>query len=52
MPTTTRSIRSPPVGTEEIYKIYAESFKGREHLAAIQAEAQVIVSAALRAAGV
>jgi phosphoglucomutase len=40
-----------PSGTEDIYKIYAESFKGREHLAAIQAEAQVIVSAALRAAG-
>jgi phosphoglucomutase len=41
-----------PSGTEHIYKIYAESFKGREHLAAIQAEAQAIVSAALRAAGV
>ena len=41
-----------PSGTENIYKIYAESFKGQEHLAAIQAEAQSIVSAALRAAGV
>jgi phosphoglucomutase len=41
-----------PSGTENIYKIYAESFKGQEHLAAIQAEAQAIVSAALRAAGV
>ena len=41
-----------PLGTENIYKIYAESFKGRAHLAAIQAEAQAIVSAALRAAGV
>jgi phosphoglucomutase len=41
-----------PSGTENIYKIYAESFKGTEHLAAIQAEAQSIVSAALRAAGV
>ncbi|HJZ49102.1 MAG TPA: phosphoglucomutase (alpha-D-glucose-1,6-bisphosphate-dependent) [Roseiflexaceae bacterium] len=41
-----------PSGTEDIYKIYAESFKGQEHLAAIQAEAQAIVSAALRAAGV
>jgi len=40
-----------PSGTEHIYKIYAESFKGPEHLAAIQAEAQTIVSAALRAAG-
>jgi phosphoglucomutase len=41
-----------PSGTENIYKIYAESFKGQEHLAAIQAEAQSIVSAALLAAGV
>jgi phosphoglucomutase len=41
-----------PSGTENIYKIYAESFKGQEHLSAIQAEAQSIVSAALAAAGV
>jgi phosphoglucomutase len=41
-----------PSGTEDIYKIYAESFKGREHLAAIQAEAQQIVNAALQAGGV
>jgi phosphoglucomutase len=41
-----------PSGTEDIYKIYAESFKGADHLAAIQSEAQAIVSAALRAAGV
>ena len=41
-----------PSGTEDIYKIYAESFKGPEHLAAIQTEARAIVSAALRAAGV
>jgi phosphoglucomutase len=41
-----------PSGTEHIYKIYAESFRGEAHLAAIQAEAQSIVSAALRAAGV
>ncbi len=40
-----------PSGTEDIYKIYAESFKGAEHLKAIQAEAQVIVSATLRQAG-
>ncbi len=38
-----------PSGTEDIYKIYAESFKGEEHLAAIQSEAQLIVSAALQA---
>lgn len=35
-----------PSGTEEIYKIYAESFKGKEHLKRIQAEAQAMVSAA------
>ncbi|MCB0021372.1 MAG: hypothetical protein KDE09_26430, partial [Anaerolineales bacterium] len=41
-----------PSGTEDIYKIYAESFKGPEHLKQIQAEAQAIVTAALKAAGV
>jgi phosphoglucomutase len=41
-----------PSGTEDIYKIYAESFKGSDHLATIQTEAQAIVSAALCAAGV
>jgi phosphoglucomutase len=33
-----------PSGTEAIYKIYAESFIGRDHLAQIQKEAQQIVS--------
>src|SRR5262249_31360433 len=37
-----------PSGTENIYKIYAESFKGQSHLAAIVEEAQEIVNAALR----
>ena len=41
-----------PSGTEEIYKIYAESFKGEEHLAQIIEEAQAIVSATFEAAGV
>ena len=36
-----------PSGTEDIYKIYAESFKGADHLARIQTEAREIVSAAL-----
>jgi phosphoglucomutase len=36
-----------PSGTENIYKIYAESFKGEKHLQAVIAEAQRIVSAAL-----
>jgi phosphoglucomutase len=40
-----------PSGTEDVYKIYAESFKGREHLQRIQEEAQAIVSATLGAAG-
>ena len=37
-----------PSGTEDVYKIYAESFKGPEHLARIQEEARAVVSAALR----
>jgi phosphoglucomutase len=36
-----------PSGTEDIYKIYAESFTSPAHLAEIVAEAQVIVTAAL-----
>jgi phosphoglucomutase len=38
-----------PSGTEEIYKIYAESFRGSEHLQEIEAEAQAIVSKAFTA---
>jgi phosphoglucomutase len=37
-----------PSGTEEIYKIYTESFKGPEHLAQIQQEAQIIVNSAFK----
>lgn len=37
-----------PSGTEEIYKIYAESFKGREHLELILANARAIVEEAFR----
>ena len=40
-----------PSGTEEIYKIYAESFKGEQHLETIITEAQQIVGDALKAAG-
>ncbi|MDP9831530.1 MULTISPECIES: phosphoglucomutase (alpha-D-glucose-1,6-bisphosphate-dependent) [Trueperella] len=36
-----------PSGTEDVYKIYAESFLGPEHLAQVQAEAKDVVSAAL-----
>jgi phosphoglucomutase len=37
-----------PSGTEDVYKIYAESFKGPEHLRRIQEEAREIVSAAIK----
>jgi phosphoglucomutase len=36
-----------PSGTEDVYKIYAESFKGPEHLAQVQQEARAVVTAAL-----
>ena len=41
-----------PSGTEDIYKIYAESFKGTAHLDQIRKEAQAIVNAAFKVAGV
>ena len=41
-----------PSGTEDIYKIYGESFKGMDHLREIQQEAQAIVSAVFAKAGV
>jgi phosphoglucomutase len=40
-----------PSGTEDIYKIYAESFRGKEHLQQIFSEAQAIVAAAFKEAG-
>jgi phosphoglucomutase len=36
-----------PSGTEDVYKVYAESFRGPEHLAQVQEEAKAVVSAAL-----
>jgi len=39
-----------PSGTEDIYKLYAESFRGREHLQQIQAEARALIGAALKGA--
>jgi phosphoglucomutase len=36
-----------PSGTEDVYKLYAESFRGKEHLKRIQEEAQALVSRAL-----
>ncbi len=41
-----------PSGTEDIYKIYAESFRGEAHLAQIREQAQDIVKKAFQAAGV
>ena len=40
-----------PSGTEDVYKIYAESFRGVDHLRQLQAEAQAIVQQAFRAVG-
>jgi phosphoglucomutase len=36
-----------PSGTEDVYKIYGESFKGKDHLKQIQTEAQQLVTAAI-----
>jgi phosphoglucomutase len=40
-----------PSGTEDVYKIYAESFRGPEHLARVMDEAREVVGAAFTAAG-
>jgi phosphoglucomutase len=37
-----------PSGTEDVYKIYAESFRGQQHLEQVQAEAREVVAAALK----
>ncbi len=37
-----------PSGTEDVYKVYAESFRGPDHLTQVQEEAQKVVAAALR----
>jgi phosphoglucomutase len=36
-----------PSGTEDVYKVYAESFRGPDHLAQVQQEAKAVVTAAL-----
>lgn len=41
-----------PSGTEDVYKIYAESFKGPDHLKKLQEEAQALISRVFTAAGV
>ena len=40
-----------PSGTEELYKVYAESFLGAEHLEKVVSEAKIVVSGAFKAAG-
>jgi phosphoglucomutase len=35
-----------PSGTEEVYKLYAESFAGKDHLRKIQQEAQELIARA------
>ncbi|MEA2302839.1 MAG: phosphoglucomutase [Solirubrobacteraceae bacterium] len=40
-----------PSGTEDVYKIYAESFRGEAHLEAVLAEAQALVGRALEGTG-
>jgi phosphoglucomutase len=40
-----------PSGTEDVYKIYAESFRGEDHLKQIFSEAQAIVASAFKIAG-
>jgi phosphoglucomutase len=41
-----------PSGTENVYKVYTESFRDREHLARIQREAKAIIAEVFRKAGV
>ena len=40
-----------PSGTEDVYKIYAESFAGIEHLERLQTEARELISRTFKAAG-
>lgn len=39
-----------PSGTEDVYKLYAESFRGKDHLKQIQVEAQTLIAKALASA--
>ena len=45
--TATGWFAARPSGTEDVYKLYAESFKGPEQLAAIQAQAKEIIASAI-----
>ena len=39
-----------PSGTEDVYKLYAESFRGETHLKQIQEEAQALIGKVLKSA--
>jgi phosphoglucomutase len=39
-----------PSGTEDVYKVYTESFRGLEHVRAVQAEARSLITRAMRGA--
>jgi phosphoglucomutase len=45
--TATGWFAARPSGTEDVYKLYAESFRGPEQLAAIQEQAREIIAAAI-----
>ena len=45
--TETAWFAARPSGTEDVYKIYAESFRGADHLGRVQAAARELVAAAL-----
>ena len=49
--TTNGWFAARPSGTEDVYKLYAESFLGEDHLRRIQAEAQALVSRAFAKGG-
>jgi phosphoglucomutase len=49
--TATGWFAARPSGTENLYKVYAESFRDEKHLETIVAEAQSIVLRALNTAG-
>lgn len=49
MVTSSRWFAARSSGTKDVYKLYAESFKGRDHLARIQEEAQAVIDKAFQA---
>jgi phosphoglucomutase len=49
--TTNGWFAARPSGTEDVYKIYAESFRGRDHLKQLQDGAQELIAEAFSRAG-